>query len=811
MFYKKTWSLNAENEFLEMKTLKKVLVILLALIIVVLIAGVVFLSYIKRSAIPDYNKNQVISGLNNDVEVLRDKYAIPHIYAENENDLYRATGYMMAEDRLWQMDLLRRVTQGRLSEVMGKRLVNTDLLMRSLRITEKSEKILKTSSPEIVAALNSFAEGVNAYIKEKPLPPEFRILGYKPEPWQPIHSINLIGYMAWDLSSGWSAEILVRKLQKEVSDSLLYDMIPHMKNQKTPVFPEFKSHVVEDENLLSAADQIAELGLEIFNGSNNWAVSGQKSKTGKPLLANDMHLGLMSPGIWYQIHQNVKGKLNVTGLAIPGQPFIIAGHNDSIAWGMTNVMVDDLDFYAEKLNEDSTKYMLDGEWKDLTIKNEVILTKEKETITIPLRFTHRGPIVNRFKKGMETPVSVKWLGNEMSNEIRSVYLLDRAANWSDFRKAASTFISVSQNVVYADTKGNIGLQTSAGIPLREGNGIDIYPGETSKYDWKGIVPFEELPFEFNPPRGYVSSANNKTVPDDYPYYISNWFATPSRINRIREMLDAKDKLGIEDFMQMQADVKSKTVEKYLPVINEALSTGKLTDFEKEKAALLEKWDGIMLRESVASTIFEEMYRRIMENLVVDELSPELYKSLKTEKVLIENLMINILETGNSGWIDDKRTPQKENLNDIICRSFSETISDLSKQHGNDLNNWQWGKLHTFTLTHPLGTVKMLDKVFGFNRGPYNMPGSFHTVCPYSYSYGNLYQVIHGASHRHIFDAGNWENSITVIPTGTSGIPASKHYLDQTALYINNQYHDDPFSFGEVEKSAVYRMKLKSAQ
>lgn len=790
-----------------MKILKRILIGLLILTGVLAIAAFLFLNHIKNAAIPDYSKDIKLSGITDKVTVWRDSLGIPHIYAENEPDLYRAVGFAMAQDRLWQMDLLRRVTQGRLSEILGKDLVKTDLLMRSLRIQDKSEQVFKTSSPEIIMALQAFADGVNQYISQYPLPTEFKILNYQPEPWQPIHSINLIGYMSWDLTSGWNTEFLINQLNEKISDAQITDLIPKSENHKTAIFRDFHSPQMDvNQTLLAANYKLEEIGAEVFHGSNNWAVSGTKSKTGKPLLANDMHLGLMSPGIWYQMHQHVQGKLNVTGLVIPGQPFIIAGHNDSIAWGMTNVMVDDLDFYAETLNKDSTKYLVDGQWRDLEIKTEIIKTKEGDVIEKTLRFTHRGPIVNELKTGSEIALSIHWLGNEMSNEVRSVYLLDRAKNWSDFRNAVKTFKAVSQNIVYADATGNIGLQCSAGVPIRAGNGIQIYRGDSSKYDWTGLVPFEELPYEFNPQRGYVSSANNKTVPDDYPYYISHWFATTDRIDRIREMIEAKELLGVEDFKLMQSDVKSKKAELFTPVFIQSIkTTSSLTNIEKEALKNLENWNFELTRESSSAAIFEVLFRKVCENLIKDDLSPELFKELKGQRILLENLMLNILPTKSSLWIDDKSTPEKECYEDIVIRSFRETVADLTINNNEKLELQNWGSIHTFTIGHPLGVVSALDKIFNLNRGPFEMPGSYHTVCPYSYSFNNLYNVNHGASHRHIFDLDNWDSSETVIPTGISGIPASDFYLNQTEMYIHNQYHADPFSKAEVEKVAKYKM------
>ena len=793
-----------------MKTTKRIFFGLLILVALALVAGIVYVQFLKKAAVPDYNKDLVLSGLGAEVEILRDEHGIPHVYAQTDTDLYRAVGFAMAQDRLWQMDLLRRVTQGRLSEILGKDQLETDLMMRALRIQEKSEKVLKYSDPKIIAALEAFSDGVNQYIAQYPLPPEFKILGYQPERWKPVHSVNLIGYMSWDLSQGWGKEYFLHRLRSEVSDAKIAEMIPDIDNYKTTVFSELGANKIAVEStLLSATQQLKDMGIEVLNGSNNWAVSGEKSKTGMPLLANDMHLGLFAPGIWYQIHQVVDGGLDVTGLSVPGQPFVIAGHNARIAWGMTNVMLDDLDFYAEKLNEDSTKYWFDGAWKDLDIHHETVKLKGGDSVLVDLKFTHRGPLVNRFKKEKETPLSIRWLGNEMSNEIRTVYLLNRAENWSDFREACSTFISVSQNIVYADVDGNIGLQCSAGIPIREGSGIEIYPGDSSKYDWKGLVPFEELPYEFNPERGYVSSANNKTVASDYPYYVSHWYATPSRIDRIREMLEAKDKLGVEDFKAMHADVKSKTAEQMTRIFLESLQ--KTTDYsESEKAALdlLARWHYTLLRESGAAAIFEVLYRKSMLNLVKDDLSPELFKDMKGQRTLLENLMIHVVQDKNSVWVDNRNTSEKETFDDIVLQSFKETVAELTTELGPDVQQWQWGKLHTLTLRHPLGAVPALDKLLELNRGPFAVPGSYHTVCPYAYSFNNLYEGKHGASHRHIFDAADWDRSQTVIPTGTSGIPASPFYLDQTDLYLQNEYHDDPFSPKAVDSLAVFKMKLK---
>ncbi len=789
-----------------MKLFLRPLLAIVLLLLILFIAGYILLIHIRTHSLPEYSEDIRIPGLTEEVVIVRDSFAIPHIYARNESDLYKAVGFSMAQDRLWQMDLLRRVTQGRISEVMGKDQLDTDMFMRALRIQEKSERVLANTSPEILAALESFSAGVNFYMNNHPLPPEFTILRYKPDPWQPVHSVNLIGYMSWDLSSGWNQEYLLHRLSGEVSADQLRQLLPGSEIHSTFVFPVVSVTTEISETLLSANAELEKLGAQIFYGSNNWAVAGNKSKTGKPLLANDTHLGFNSPGIWYQMHQVAEGSLNVTGLVLPGQPFVICGHNDSIAWGLTNVSIDDLDFYAETLNKDSTKYLLNGKWTELLVKEEIIATRKGQDVVYRQKFTHRGPIINHFKNDQETPLSIRWMGNELSNELRAVYLLNRAANWDEFRNAVSTFRSVSQNIVYADLNGNIGLQTAAGVPVREMAGIGIFPGDTSLYDWKGIVPFDELPFEYNPERGYVSSANNKTVQEDYPHYIGTWFSLPDRIDRIREMLEEKEKFDVEDFILMQGDYKSKKAERFTPRFIDALQ---LVEGEIHKAALaeLEAWDYVLNKESNAASIFEILFRKVGENIIKDDLSSELFQAFMGERKLFENLMENVAEAKESAWIDNKSTPETENWEVIVNKAFYETVDELSLQFGEDVKDWEWGRLHTLTLRHPLGSVNILNKAFRFNRGPYSVPGSYHTVSPYSYSYNNLYNVNHGASQRYIYDLGNWNASKTVIPTGTSGIPASDYYLDQLDMYLENSYHSDSFTPDEVEKSARYRMKL----
>ncbi len=797
-----------------MKTLKIILFSVLTLVIVAVIAALIIVKVISRSALPEYNGELVLSGLNGSVEVYRDERGMPHIFAGDEHDLYMATGYIMAQERLWQMDLIRRATTGRLSEIFGKDYIGTDLFLRSLEMTTKSEKVLASTPSEIISFLQAFIDGVNSYIKDagKKLPPEFRILGYKPEPWTLIDLTNIIGYMGWDLASDnlysdLCNYMLINKLGEEKARLL----IPDWKAKCTVVYPEFSldnKAVNNIRSLIASYNTLQELGLSSFSGSNNWAVSGSKTTTGKPVMCNDMHLSFGSPGIWIQFHHIVPGKLNVTGVVVPGEPFIVAGHNEKITWGLTNLMVDDIDLFEEKLNPaDSNQYLLNGEWVNMRIKREVIKIKGGSDTTMILRFTHRGPVISGFEKIKNACLTMKWSGYDESNEILTIFRLNRASNFNEFREAISHFRSISQNFVYADTEGNIGLNTGGGIPLRKGPGTLIRKGETTEWDWKGYVPFEELPFVYNPPSGYVSSANNKTVNDDYPYYISVGFALPYRINRIRQMLEEKETMSLDDFKRMITDQHSDYAARLTPlIINSMQKAVNLSPLESDAMEILKKWNYDMNKDLVAPSIFEFFRFAFPENLLADELEDS-YESL--DGTYRDYYVYRIITEGPDELVDDKRTNNVENLDDIIIRSFKASISELSNKYGSDTLKWKWGDIHRIIITHPLGTVKILDRIFRFNSREYRVGGSGHTVCPYSYKAG--FVVNHGASERHIYNTANWDESLTVIPTGNSGIPASEFYLSQTDRYINGLFYRDLFSEQAVKANAKYTLLIKSGK
>ncbi|MBK7731750.1 MAG: penicillin acylase family protein [Bacteroidales bacterium] len=790
-----------------MKILKITLVTIAVLLAVVLLAGVIAVPALRKSGLPELNGEKSLSALTAEVKVIRDERGVSHIYASNEHDLYFMTGYITAQERLWQMDMVRHATQGRLSELFKRDMFETDIFLRALGMQEKSRMVLEKEDPEILATLQAYADGVNAWITGcgKKLPPEFRVLGYEPEPWTMVDITNIIGFIGWDLaSSNLSNEISNYKLGMKLGAEKAAELIADWNLVDEVVFPDFRlDDKLTDKALkaVSSMEKLEELGIVTLSGSNNWAVSGSRSETGKPILSNDMHLGFNVPGFWLQVHQVIPGKLNVTGVLFPGEPFIIAGHNDRIAWGMTNLGVDDIDLFVETVDSTGNNYLYNGEWLPFRDVEHTLKMTDDSSQTRVLRYTHHGPVISGMQNIDDVVLSMCWSGYDYSDEIKAVYLLNRAGNWDEFRTALSHFKSISQNFAYADVDGNIGLNTGGGVPVRKGTGLLPRRGDTDEYEWKGYVPFELLPSSFNPEEGFISSANQRTVDSSYPFFISGEFSMPYRIMRIREMAGEKQVLGIEDFKRMITDNHSAYAKMLTPVIlkgAEALSDPGET--ERKAIEELRGWNYAMDASLVAPTLFEFIRMEMAYQLLGDELD-ELYGAALGRQH--DFYLYRLMKEGPDEWVDNVNTPEEESLETIIARSISAALDTLTARYGGYGEQWQWGRIHTITLEHPMGGVKILDRVLKLNSDTYGVGGSYHTVEPYAFR--DNFKAHHGASERHIFNTADWDESLTVIPTGTSGIPGSPFYLSQTETYINNGFYSEPFSDAAVEAAKKYEM------
>ncbi|MRR19904.1 penicillin acylase family protein, partial [bacterium] len=668
-----------------MKILKLILKIVAVIVAVALIAGAILISSLRKSGLPELNGEKTVAGLTADVRVIRDERGMPHIYASNAHDLYFMTGYVTAQERLWQMDMVRHATQGRLSELFKRDMTSTDYFLRALGMSAKSRMLIEKEDPAILATLQAYTDGVNAWIAEsgKKLPPEFRILGYKPEPWTMIDITNIIGFIGWDLaSSNLSDEITRYKLGKMIGPEKAAELIADWKLVDEVVFPDFEIDEKLMEEALSAIGsmkELEELGIFSLSGSNNWAVSGSRSETGKPILSNDMHLGLNVPGFWMQVHQVIPGELNVTGVIFPGEPFVVAGHNERIAWGMTNLSVDDIDLFVETVDSSGNNYLYNGEWMPFRLEDVVLKISEDSSVTKVLRYTHHGPVISGMRGIDDAVLTMCWSGYRESDEIKAVYKLNRAGNWEEFRAALSNFRSISQNFAYADVDGNIGLQTGGGVPVRKGTGLLPRRGDTDEFEWKGFVPFELLPSSFNPEEGFISSANQRTVGDDYPFFISGEFSMPYRIMRIRQMASEKEILGIEDFKKMVTDNHSAYAAMLTPVILKA--AGVMTDVNGTVATAIEElkgWDYSMDASLIAPTLFEFIRIALARNIMQDELA-DLYGSALGRQY--DFYIYKMVNEGPDDWVDNVNTAERETMDEVIALSIRSAVDTLTAKYG----------------------------------------------------------------------------------------------------------------------------------
>ena len=788
-----------------MRILKWVLSILLGLIVVLFLGVYGYL----RATLPDYDGEVTIPGLTDNVEIIRDAYAMPHIYAQTDQDAYFALGYCMAQDRLFQMDVVRRVARGRLSEILGEALISTDKLFRTISAGKSIEDIVSEFPAEYITALKAYAAGVNYFIENRkgPLPVEFKILGVKPEPWHYSDGVSTHYYMAWDLNSAFSIEMLYAAVIDKVGVKMAKDIFPEYAEGYPTIIPASKTAMGFLETLNLAREV---LGAEGGGASNNWVVSESKSKTGMPILANDPHLGHGVPGIWYEAHI-VTPSLNVSGALLPGIPYIIIGANEHVAWGFTNVMSDDADFYIEKINPaNPDQYEFMGRWEDMTIREEVIEVKGAEAVKFKVRLSRHGPIVddvNDYAEPRGTALAMRWTAYEKLEAIKAFHLLNIAENIEDIERAVEFFKCPGQNWVYADDKGNIGFWAAVGIPIRDGfSGAYPVPGWDGKHEWRGYVPTAEQPHMRNPSRGWIASANNKHVTDDYPYPISHYYAMPDRIVRIQEMITAKEKLTVNDFEKMHADFYMVLAREWVPLMLKSISDAHLSERETQALSPLKNWDFIAGAEAVAPSVFHATINQMIKNSFEKRLGDKLYQQYIKNSFVAFNSMRNLITRQHSVWFDDPDTPVVEDRDDLFVNSFKQAVSYLENRMGQNIDDWKWGQLHTLTFYHPFGKASSFMGYF-MNIGPFPIGGSMVTVNPQPYRLSKPWGGYHGASLRYIIDFSNMKNSRRVIPAGISGNFMSPHYDDQVEMWRTGKYRPFNLDRKSVEENTRYTLKL----
>jgi len=794
-----------------MKYLKWSLWIILGILVVAFIGVYGWL----RASLPGYKADLTVKGITGNVEIIRDSYGMPHIYAENDNDAYFALGYCMAQDRLFQMDMLRRAMRGRLSEILGKDMVGVDKLFRTVTAVKPVDELYKDFPPEVVDAATAFAAGVNYYLETRkgPLPVEFTILGYEPEPWQPSDCAATYYYMAWDLNSSFSIEPLFDMITKKVGKDQAREIFPDYPAGYPTIMPgaEGLSSVDTGRFLAVMAEARDVLGTDEGGASNNWVISGKKSETGMPILASDMHLNHGLPGIWYEAHMSTP-TMNVSGVLAPGIPFVVVGATDHVAWAYTNVMADDSDYYLEKINpENENQYEYMGKWEDMTTREEVITVKGGRDVKYTVRLTRHGPVIDDVVKYEEESgyvISMRWTAPEMDTVSVALHLFNKAATVDDIEAGIEYFKCPGQNIVYADDRGNIGYWAGVGIPKREGfSGMEILPGWEGKYEWNGYVPTDGQPHLRNPERGWIATANNRHVGPEYPYVISNYYASPDRYIRIAEMLTEKEKLSVADMERMHADFFVVLAREWVPVFIEHLSDKKLNENETAALEMLKEWDYVAAPESGAPAVFHATVQTLIKNTFKKRLGTALYKQYIGNKYVVLNALRPMIAGGESVWFDNPDTKAVEDMDAVITKSFKEAVTYLEEVEGKKPNRWIWSDIHTLTYHHAFGKA---SPILGFllDRGPYPMGGSIVSVNPISWRLDNPWAVVAGASERFIFDLSDMKKSLRVIPAGVSGNVMSPHYDDQIDLWRNVDYRPFVIDREGVDADARYVTTMK---
>ncbi len=783
--------------------------------------------YLDRGSLAKYDGELTIAGLNHPVTVDWDDYAIPHVAAASEHDLFMAQGYLHAQERLWQMELGRRFLSGRMAEVFGdftlpwkelsqyfcgRTSADFDYFIRLLGIRHAALATLDQLAEPERLRLRAYSQGVNAYIEQcgKKLPWEFRVLRHEPEPWKPEDSLTIGKGFALLLSTALYTRLnfiaIADKLKAQPEK--LRALMPHYPTDAPTitrsVWQQARAVWQFTSGQLAASDWHG-----AGHGSDNWVIAPHRSVNGGAILCNDPHLRMTLPSTWYLMHLKAESDTaqsdgyEVWGASIPGIPCIHLGHNRWIAWGVTAAICDDIEIYREKLHRlEPDRYRVGNEWHSFESRREIIAIRGKPALSKTIRQTRHGPVLSDFNPSPSDReiLSVRWTAQEPSQELRSVYGINRAHNWSEFLEALSFHVAPSLNFLYADGSGNIGYSLAGKIPRRRQiPTLLALEGWDQINDWQGYIPFDEMPRLYNPPAGSLATANNRIVDGDFPYYLSHFYEPPHRIRRIEQLLGAREKFSAEDLAAMQLDQISLHAKEFINMLKDELAgIAKENSSITHAVARLLAWDGDCSEHSVAASIFHVFHHRLLVNL----LSPDLGEQLFSAYVEILNQCIvptdRIFADPRSPWFNGRSRSQ------LVDRALREACAELESALGNELEDWQWGKMHWLEMNHALGRLSFLKPLLGI--GPLAAPGDAMTLNIGFYRHSNPYAQTVGPSLRFAVEFNERPISHFVLSSGQSGHPSSRHYRDQTERWRRGSRI--PLCVVDSETSYSRRLLLK---
>jgi len=780
-----------------------------------------------RRSFPEYGGTLRLGGLGAPVTVYRDVNGIPQVYASSEADLFRAQGYLHAQDRFWEMDFRRHVTAGRVAELFGADQVETDTFLRTMGWRRVAEREWDLISNEARSFLTGYADGVNAWLADHDggtASLEYSLLGlsnsgYEIEPWHPVDSLAWLKAMAWDLRGNMEAEITRAALE---AHGLGRDQV----EQLYPPYPYDRHVPIVDGGRVAggafttepapAAAGLSPRALDLLSaavgrdtegiGSNSWVIAGARTSTGKPILANDPHLSPSMPGTWYQMGLHCSCGYETTGFTFSGVPGVVIGHNARISWGFTNLDPDVSDLYLERLDGD--RYQVDGEWRALDTRQETVRVAGGDPVTITIRSTKHGPLLSDASTGLRDAakpngVALRWTALDPGRTIEALFAVNRAANWADFRAAAALFEVPAQNIVYADVDGNIGYQSPGRIPVRgKGDGRFMAPGWDSAYDWTGVIPFAELPSVYNPPQGYLVTANQAVVGSTYPHLLTTDWSYGSRSQRINDMLaSAGTDVTVADVQRMQFDNRNPMA----PLLVPALMVAPASGFTAQARELLADWDYQQPESSAAAALFNATWRNLLRR-VFDELPAE-HRPDGGDRWF--EVVRGLLATPSSPWWDDRSTSTVENGPQILAAALADAAGELRRTQGANPKRWQWGRMHTLTVenatfgTSGIGPIEWL-----FNHGPAPVSGGDAIVNATGWNAGEGYTVDAVPSMRMIVDLADLDASRWIQLTGNSGHAFHPNYHDQFELWRTGQTLPMRWSRPAVEKAATETLTLR---
>jgi penicillin amidase len=794
-----------------MKKFKIISLSILLGIALLLAAGWMYL----KSTTPVYKGELILSALRNEVKITYDEFGVPYIDAQNANDAYFALGYAHAQERLFQMEMIRRLSSGKLAEILGSDLLSVDKSMLALGIRAMGErsadKYFSTIDTPYKETSMAYLNGINTFIDKDILPIEFTLMGFKPEHFVPADMYTAIGYMSLTFSLALSQDPLMTKINESLGDKYLIDLgIDSASNALNLLAEEIQVLSSINQSYQSIFDQIP---LPVWEASNNWAISAKRSKSGKVLLANDTHIAYAQPSVWFEAVINYPG-FNMAGYYLAGVPYAIMGHNDRMGWGLTIFPFDNMDLYREKQNsENNNQYWVNDHWEDFQYISHTIAVKGEEDVVYNIRTTRHGPVLNDVFPDVaifeDSPISLWWALHHMDSEsIEALYQFNTAKNFEEFESAIGKVDLLGLNIVYGDIEDNIAWWGTGKIPKRAShiNPSLILDGASGKDEILGFYGADENPKSINPENGFVHTANNAPPKVEGVFY-PGYYYPGIRADRIEELFESQELWDVESMKVIQNDHFGARdyfiVQRILlPLLN---STNQSETYSKTIEAL-KNWNGSTDINSIGAVIYNQFLYFALEGLVKDEVGEVDFPKFANSLLLKSNID-RIFNDPTSIWWDNISTPEiKEERDNILKNAFEQSVAALEKQFGTNLNTWKWGEIHTLTHVHPIGRKAPFDKVF--NVGPFPKSGSNEVVDKEAFDYNanGIYPVKSGPAMRMLIDFANVSEVLTIIPTGQSGNIMSQHYADQAKMFVNGEYRTIFLKAEEFKSKTILTLK-----